>query len=94
MLRAWTIALFLSLPTLALAQCDTCDTGCETGVCDTGCPGGAPCDASGGNPAFCGTQPPAYPVPFATPRPTVPTHLTYAPLYPHHSLPHYNGTYS
>ena len=42
----------------------------------------------------CGMPAPQYPVPFATPRPTVPTYYTYPPLAPHNSLHHYRGIYS
>ncbi len=92
-LRLCAIAFVFTLPGALFAQCETCDQGV---VVDGGCLGGG-CETGGcesGDGSFCGTQPPAYPVPFATPRPTVPTNLTYPPLYPHHSLPHYKGTYS
>ena len=83
------------------SECET--DGCPTGDCQAG--GCRSCGLLGGcrfgcgsnscpDGSFCGLQPPSYPVPFATPRPTVPTNLTYPPLYPHHSLHHYNGTYS
>ncbi len=49
---------------------------------------------SGGNGKHCGRPAPPYPVPFATPKPTVPTYFTYPPLMPHHSLPHYRNVYS
>ncbi len=52
------------------------------------------CGDSGGDGKHCGRPAPPYPVPFATPRPTVPTYYTYPPLMPHHSLPHYRNVYS
>lgn len=54
-----------------------------------GCQQETPVDAT-----RCGMPAPNYPVPFATPHPTVPTQLTYPPLMPHNSLHHYRGTYS
>ncbi len=50
--------------------------------------------SAGGAAAYCGRPAPMYPVPFATPRPTVPTQFTYPPMMPHNSLPHYRSTYS
>lgn len=47
-----------------------------------------------GNSTHCGMPAPPYPVPFATPRPTVPTYFTYPPMMPHNSLHHYRGTYA
>jgi len=46
-----------------------------------------------GDPRFCNLPVPNYPAPYATPHPTVPTHLTYGPFMPHNSLPNYRGTY-
>lgn len=51
------------------------------------------CNAAGDG-TYCGLPAPKYPVPFATPRPTTPTHLMYPPMMPHNSLPHYRSTYS
>ena len=109
MLRVCAVVLAFTIPNMVYAQRGTCEqgfasTGCETGDCPTGgcetgrcrkpgCLLGAGANSCPDG-SFCGTQPPGYPVPFATPRPTVPTNLTYPPMYPHHSLPHYNGTYS
>lgn len=45
------------------------------------------------DPAFCNLPVPSYPAPHSTPRPTVPTQLTYGPFMPHNSLPNYRGTY-
>ncbi len=69
--------------------------GCKCGAGDGRCrrcdftpkwPGGA---------IHCGMPAPQYPVPFATPTPpTSYTYFSYPPLMPHHSLPHYRGTYS
>ena len=49
---------------------------------------------AGGDATRCGLPAPQYPVPFATPRPTVPTNFTYPPMMPHNSLPHYRNVYS
>jgi len=45
-------------------------------------------------PNYCGLQAPAYPVPFATPQHVGWHYFTYAPMMPHHSLPHYRHTYA
>lgn len=55
--------------------------------------GFAPPCATEADPQFCNLPVPAYPVPYATPHPTVPTYLTYGPFMPHNSLPNYRGTY-
>ena len=84
--------------------------GCGQGIGDcAGCrPGaggkragcrrcGGTCKKCAGYPSdgsYCGLPEPRYPVPFATPRPTVPTHFTYPPMMPHNSLPHFRSTYA
>ena len=59
------------------------------GCSSCGC-GGDGC----GNVVHCGMEAPQYPTPFPTPRPTTWTELTYPPMAPHNSLPHYRSTYS
>ena len=62
------------------------DCGCQS--CGTAAP-----VITERDPTFCKLPVPGYPAPFATPRPTVPTHLTYGPFMLHNSLPNYRGTY-
>jgi hypothetical protein len=52
------------------------------------------CGKGCGDGTHCGMPAPSYPVPFATPRNVTHTTFTYPPMMPHHSLPHYAGTYS
>ena len=60
--------------------------GCGRGGCAAvGCHGDG---------THCGMPAPSYPVPFATPKNVTHTTFTYPPMMPHHSLPHYAGTYS
>lgn len=67
--------------------------GCGLAKC--GCALGLGCKSGDcGDGTHCGLPAPSYPVPFATPRPTTPTHFTYPPMMPHNSLPHYRSTYS
>ena len=79
--------------------------GCRNGDCVDGAVGegvvsdeivddGSGAVGAGADATRCGMPAPQYPVPFATPRPTVPTHFTYPPMMPHHSLPHYRNVYS
>lgn len=96
-------------PAFSVAQCESCGDSSQYGTiegaaCDDGSCGSASgqwkerwrakCAACDGDGTFCHQPAPRYPVPFTTPRPTVPTHFTYPPLMPHHSLPHYRHTYS
>ena len=82
-----------------------CHAGCDGDACDDGgCGGCVHCGGrlrgllqgtdQGGDGMHCCRPAPQYPVPVATPKPTVPTHFTYPPLMPHHSLPHYRNIYS
>ncbi len=45
-------------------------------------------------PNYCGMMAPRYPVPYEVPPRVGRTEFTYAPVMPHHSLPHYRKTYS
>jgi hypothetical protein len=74
---------------LAGGGCGGSGSGCAlcSGLLGQG--NGIPSDGT-----HCGLPAPKYPVPFATPRPTTPTHLMYPPMMPHNSLPHYRSTYS
>ena len=109
-LAGWlAVMLAATFVSLSSAQCEqgVCDSGnvaseCKTGPCrlrsgclGKKCRGCRSCIAADpGDGMHCGRPAPQYPVPFATPRPTVPTHLTYPPMAPHNSLPHYRHTYS
>jgi hypothetical protein len=74
---------------------------CGAGGCGTGlfgrcgaCSGPGAGDPTGRTVRYCGMPSPAYPVPYSVPAYVGITHLTYPPMMPHHSLPHYRGTYS
>lgn len=103
------LAIVASEASAQCETCGATDTACADGRCGLaggggllkGCGAGG-CGAGGcglagrcqGDGTHCGMPAPSYPVPFATPKNVTRTTFTYPPMMPHHSLPHYAGTYS
>lgn len=76
----------------AIQACEGC--GYRT-ACDTGCGHQSAGDTCGSAESYwCGLAAPSYPVPYDTPTWVGRTELTYPPLMPHNSLPHYRHVYS